>query len=155
MNLRLNLLVVFLIALGFQSCHQNKLVRLDQKIPLMELRKSACFGPCPHYELKIYNDRTVEFNGKNYTAAEGIHTFVLDKSQFKALIKKFEKANLNQLEDNYADPMVPDLQVVKIGYSNKDFSKIIAKNSTGPDTLNNLEAEMEKIALKQGWLIKS
>lgn len=155
MNFKLNLLVVFLIFTGLQACHKNKLVGLDKKIPLMELRKSACFGPCPHYELKIYNDRTVEFHGKNNTAAEGFHTFIMDKNEFKTLVRKFERANLNKYEDNYADPMIPDLQVIKISYSNKDFSKIIAKNDGEPDPLKELETEMENIAVQQGWLIRS
>ena len=155
MNFKSSVLLTLVISMVMVSCHRNKLVGLDQKIALMELSKSACFGPCPNYILKIYNDRTVEFNGRNFTAVEGVHTATLSKEEFKSLIKKFEKADLNELADSYTDPMIPDLQVVRLNYSNGDYSKTIAKHTGEPENAEELVKELEKIALSQGWLTKS
>ncbi len=155
MNIKSTVLLSLIFSVMMLSCHRNKLVGLDQKIALMELSKSACFGPCPNYSLKIYNDRTVEFNGRNFTAVEGIHTATLSKEDFNSLIRKFEKADLNELADNYTDPMIPDLQVVKLSYSNGDYTKTIAKHSGEPENAEELVEELEKIALQQGWLTKS
>lgn len=140
------------IALLFSSCQSNKLLKLNQKIEIIGMNKSACFGYCPRYEFKVYNDRSISFHGISNTNADGSHTAILGKDEFKKLIKKFNKANLNLLADNHIDTGVADAQITTYYYANGDYSKTITRNIKIPAGMTTLENDLIDIIKRHGWL---
>jgi len=65
------------------------------------LSRSICFGACPSYIVEIKGDGTVNYCGRNFVKEIGKREDTIDKTEVKALFKKFKMAEFESLDDNY------------------------------------------------------
>lgn len=146
------LFIIAAIGLLLTGCKTNQLLNLNQKIEIIGMNKSACFGYCPRYEFKVYNDRSISFNGLSDTNADGYHTAILGKDEFNKLVKKFNKANLHLLADNHIDTSIADAQITTYYYANGEYAKTITRNIKIPAGMEPLENDLIDIIKRHGWL---
>ncbi len=63
--------------------------------------KTGCLGSCPSYELVIYGNGTVSYNGYGYVKPKGSFTFTVSDSVIDELITEFDKTDFVTLKDTY------------------------------------------------------
>ena len=68
---------------------------------IITLKRTRCFGTCPVYNLVIYADGRVVFEGVEYVKTKGKVESSLTQGQLKLLISGFEKAKYFSLRDSY------------------------------------------------------
>jgi hypothetical protein len=74
---------------------------LATAVPVITLERGACFGSCPVYKLTIYDDGTVEYEGKEFVRVRGKATGQITTEALQKLIGEFEKIDYLKLDDNY------------------------------------------------------
>lgn len=74
---------------------------LATAVPVITLERGACFGTCPVYVLKIYEDGKVEYDGKEFVKVTGKANGQITKDALQALIREFEKIDYMNLDDRY------------------------------------------------------
>ena len=141
-------------ALIFSSCQTNlKQVDLQKLATVIEMAKGPCYGRCPVFTLKIYENGTATYNGEKYTDKAGLHIKQLDKEQFKNLQGQFRQANLWQYDNVYRG-QIPDLQTVTITYYEEGDYKTITGKDGRPEAVRRLEEELDAVANGGGWQLK-
>ena len=58
----------------------NKLISKDKL--RLELKKGPCFGTCPIFDVRLFENRLVMYNGKRFVEHQGTFEWYMDKSDF-------------------------------------------------------------------------
>ena len=121
--------ILFLILLT--SCSSQKNIN---KEALVYFGKTACLGKCPVYDIYVYNDGTVDYNG-----LKNVHK----KGNFKTKIsaKKLEeiKSEIKKIDFSTVDKKVRDLPNTIIKFNGE---KLIVKNRKKIEGLEKLLKEI-------------
>ena len=96
------------------SCNTVKQSPSD---PLIQLTKKRCFGKCPVYDLYVYTNGLVKYNGIDYVQRKGEHEFTLSEDQLTEIKSVFKAANFETLESQ--EKKVRDLPVTQISFQHK------------------------------------
>lgn len=115
------------------------------------LKKSACYGTCPHYAFMIYKNRYCKFIGKQHTSKIGTYAKFISQDQYDKLETAFDEANFFDHSDHY-ESQIADLPGITLGYTKKDMSKTILGKRERPEALHKLQFLLESIAeVDKGW----
>ncbi|MGG8495710.1 DUF6438 domain-containing protein [Tenacibaculum sp. TC6] len=114
---------------------------------LISLRKTACFGDCPVYEVSIDKDGNVTYNGIQYVLEEGIREFKLTDEELKTLNDKLSKKDFSSFKDSYDNPDVMDLASTYITHDNKQIQIRLWKDI--PDELIDIHEYIGDLLLKR------
>ncbi|MEM9847171.1 MAG: DUF6438 domain-containing protein [Bacteroidota bacterium] len=149
----------FCIVLCCSSCSlfnsfNLKETDLSQLDKLVEMSKGGCYGRCPIYELTIYDNGVMTYDGKRFTEKEGLYIKKMSDSDLKALKTMLKDANLRQFRDAYK-ARLPDLQSVSISYYEADFIKTIIGKDGRPDVVMEIQGELERYADSEGWELRA
>jgi len=71
--------------------------------PLITLERTQCYGTCPGYELKIYENRLIIYRGKSFVKIKGEVKDTLSQTQLDRLINLFRDANYFTLKHRYQE----------------------------------------------------
>jgi hypothetical protein len=150
MRLILKTLFVFYVALMFMSsCVSNKNKVSDQEY-IYELKRGACFGKCPVFELKIRKDGYALLNATLFNPENGKFEKNLTKAEMKEVASLFKKADLQKLPDESAT-MVADLPMTKLTDNSTGKKKSVKANEKMPEAYENVVTKMETIVKSEGW----
>jgi len=128
---------------------------LDPEDIVFALKKGGCYGKCPVYTLRIYNNKYAEYTGKKDTDKLGIHGMMITSATYKALQKQFDEAEFFGFEDIYPSD-IADLPSATITYQKDGLKKSVKGKRERPEALHKLQFGLEKIADAKGWqLVKS
>ncbi len=138
------------------SAEPEKVVKkeMDPSDLKFSLSKTPCFGKCPVYDLNIYNNRYVEFIGKQNTSKLGTHALNLDKETYKNLISAFDKADFVGLKDHYESDIL-DLPTITMKYRKGAKLKTITGKRERPESVHKLQFLLEQVVEMQGWTFLS
>ena len=161
----MRLLIFISLILTISACNSSKQLsstepekvekkEMDDSDLKFFLSKSACFGKCPVFDLNIYNNRYVEFIGKQNTSKLGTHALNLDKDTYKNLVSAFDKANFVGLQDHY-ESNIPDLPSVTMSYRKGSKLKTITGKRERPESVHKLQFLLEQIIEMPGWTFLS
>lgn len=142
--MRLIYYLVFIL-IAFFSCKAGK---DEQAGKLLEMKRTACLGTCPVYQVIIYKDRTIEYQGEQYVPFEGSKSFKLKSKDFKRLFKLIEDAQLNRYKDKYYQDNIHDLPTTYIHYYKDDKVKSIMDYYGAPESLRIFEKEIQNFVFK-------
>ncbi|TRX51184.1 hypothetical protein FNH22_24635 [Fulvivirga sp. M361] len=117
---------------------------------LFSQQKTACYGYCPTYELKVFKDGRVELHGEANVDLIGLYTSRLNELELTYFRQEFEKIGFFELKDRY-DKDVSDLSTTYIYFNNGSQSKKIMDYYGAPATLKRLEKELEGLLKKLEW----
>lgn len=133
---------LFLILLSFLSCKQQQKATgksmPDQESELLfSLKTTPCFGECPVFDLKLYSDSTLVFEGKQFTDLEGTHKATLNDRQYEVFTNLVNKVDWGTLNDEYVSDMT-DLPSSQFYFNNNGNPRDIYKYGTEPKSLGVL-----------------
>ncbi|CAN5869677.1 hypothetical protein BH20ACI4_BH20ACI4_33670 [soil metagenome] len=149
-------------------------VQTDQKMNdnyLIKMSRSACFGNCPAYNLTIYENGKVIFEGVKFTKIKEKEEINLDEEKINALIGEIEKADFYSFKDIYDGKSgncpafwfdSPNVVIsIKLREKEKTIlhnlgceekSKVITSVKVFPSQLYNLENKIDEIVETKRWI---
>ncbi len=63
--------------------------------------KSSCLGPCPAYQVMIFENGTIIFNGINYVQQKGLYKIHDSSGIFQNILQILDEYNINDFRDSY------------------------------------------------------
>lgn len=135
---------IFLVFL-YSSCNLSSSSTYGiQKKLIISLNKTACFGTCPVYKIKIYNNQSAIFEGVKFVEKEGSYNFKISKKEINTILNKAKKINFQKMEDEYIE-LITDLPTTYIMINNKQIKDYYG----APKELKELEEIIENIFLNK------
>jgi len=118
---------------------------------VVDFKRTGCLGGCPAYQLTVYGDGTVIYEGSAYVEVRGVQITHIPRSKVQELIQEINKANFFALEHRYESPVtdLPTITVlVRLGLS----TKTVVRYGKGPAALLCLERKIDEIANVDQWI---
>jgi len=116
---------------------------------LCSMEKTSCFGTCPTYELRIYNDGWAQLTGTAHTPYIGQYQLKLTAKEVLIVKKAFRDAAFFDLDEKYY-ANVSDLPTTYVYYYDGDRSKKVMDYHGAPPNLKQLEAYLSTF-LERNW----
>lgn len=126
-----------LITLVLVSCKSSSQQTGTESEQIFSLNTTSCMGECPVYELTLYGDKTLTFNGKENTTIEGEHSKVLSDENFDALLGIIEAVDWSEYEHKYTSNM-SDLPTHNYTYTRDGVNKEVSKYGNEPESLSKM-----------------
>jgi hypothetical protein len=134
------------------SCKTRQKSAATQKSdePVFVLQKTACFGECPVYTLKIFSDGLVTLKGEHFVDKIGNYTNQIPADEVQQLISDFQSANFFDFQDEYTSEAT-DLPTTYVTFNHDGRSKKITDYYGAPDELKLLENTLERYIIISNW----
>jgi len=125
---------------------------------VITLERTACFGTCPVYTLKIFEDGKVVYNGQDFVTVKGEQNSSITADQLKELVADFQKADYFNLPDKYTAP-VTDMPTTITSFSLDDKNKTVSNYGgclsgspeKAPKALCDLEKKIDALTNSAQW----
>lgn len=131
------LISIFFISLTALSCKSNKNMSSESPEIIFSLNTTSCLGECPVFELALYGDKKLVFEGKEHTALEGVHKKNLSDEQFDKLMGIIETANWVDIKPTYRSNMT-DLPTENFIYNRNGVNANVSKYGSEPKELREM-----------------
>tara|TARA_B100000902_G_scaffold257724_1_gene243953 strand:- start:2266 stop:2772 length:507 start_codon:yes stop_codon:yes gene_type:complete len=149
---------IFFAIIFFSSCSifqdnndlsKNDLVKLDsvKENPFFSMRRTPCFGQCPTYTVKFYNNGKIFYEGKRFVKNEGIYTGQINIKIVALIQDKIREINFFNLDSIY-DARISDLPSVILEVNMNEKKHKVIDRYKGPDELREFEKFIDNIILK-------
>ena len=147
---RFSFLVLGLIPFVF-SCGNSKEIPKSESEIIFSYRQTSCFGKCPVYNIEIYSDGLVKYEGKHHVSKKGNYIKHLSDEKIEEMIDLFLASKFFDFEDEYTSP-ITDLPTKYLGFTYDGKSKTIKDYHGSPAELKALHKVMQAIVEeKAGW----
>ena len=116
---------------------------------VITLKRGACLGPCPAYDVTLYGDGTVIFIGHGQTAYIGEKHYRVNPGEVAKLYSYIDTRDFWRLQDKYAvtwtDQVFIDVCVADAARKKcvVDYSGL---NAGMPQSVREIEAEIDRVA---------
>lgn len=112
----------------------------------IQLRRTACYGPCPVYSVHLYGDGRVEYRGDRYVGVLGIRDYRVEPSAILGLARKFYERGFFNFCGSYREPAT-DLPTVTTSIQVAGFTKVVSVyGDPAPEGLEELDEQIEQVA---------
>lgn len=118
---------------------------------VVKLERTGCMGECPVYNLMVYGDGTVIYEGYDNVEIRGMHIAHISRSKVNELIYEINKANFFAFEPQYrlaATDLATITTLVRLGLR----AKKVERYGKGPYELICLERKIDKVANSDQWV---
>ena len=123
----------------------------SDRITEIGLRRTACRGECPVYQVVIRQDGSFDYIGEQYVERLGEHTGRLSRQAFDKLAKAIKEAGFMDLEESYAVPLTCQATVYTTVVINGVKKTVSNYGSGGPAVLQEIEEIIDKLVLEADW----
>jgi hypothetical protein len=131
----------------FGACKSHKKVAekstesIIQLIPqqVFALEMTPCYGTCPSYNVVVFENDSLIFEGLKHVAKEGKIYKKLPQGTVNQLVEKFRGANFFKFQNQYTSNMT-DFPTTYISFTDKGVTKKIMDYYKAPESLRQLES---------------
>lgn len=162
MKSKLQLLGIFALFWLVLSCKNNQTASdsksADQPVDLsenifLEVETTPCYGECPVYTLTIYQDSTIQYNGKMFTQKTGKFAGKAKAKHIEQIKNALEQASFFKLNRVYNDSSVTDLPTTIIAAQTDGKKNHVKARYNEPDSFRKLSSFLfefiDELPLKQ------
>ena len=98
-----------------ESQNLNELDSLKnyKKTPLVKMRKTPCFGKCPYFEVSIFDDGSIKYEGFKFVDRIGLYSSKINKKQVALIEDLIRRVDFFSFDEVY-DAKVTDLPSIVI-----------------------------------------
>lgn len=114
-------------------------IAISQPKNIFTLATTACYGTCPVFEISIFDNDSLVYNGQNHVKVTGQISKKLPKGTVEKLQKQFKEANFFEFKNIY-EMNISDLPTTYISFTDNDQTKKIKDYAGSPNTLKQLES---------------
>ena len=161
-------LFLFFIIIAFVACKSTKNSENKNEVPktsettnsdstlLIEMTKGVCFGRCPVYHLKVYNNGFTTYEGKRFSDKMGMHHKQLSQEELDALRQMINKINPDDYPEVFGNE-IPDLPSTSLIFheSGSRKERKITWKQNKDQQLEALTTQLEAYAKSQNWTASS
>lgn len=116
----------------------------------LEYRRTACFGTCPIFNFKVYDNGRAIYEGKNFVDMIGVYHTNISKNDIDKIVDAAEKIKFFQMDDVY-DSQVTDLPSVYLSILKDGKFKTVKNRHNGPKELKALYEQVDALIKAQKW----
>jgi hypothetical protein len=134
------------------------IVILDEPAPqkadvVASIKKTACYGLCPVFEIKIFSNGLALYNGEKHTTRLGLYEAYLLQSEIDDLMAKADTVNFFQLASAYPSEgrSLNDLPNTVTYLKKESQEKEIVNNHGAPRALKSYEILLLEKLTKLDW----
>lgn len=143
--------ILFLsIGLLFNACRSQYLPD-GQAVPIITLERTPCYGPCPAYTLKIYENGCILLNGEKNIKQIGNYQRRISKKEIETLKNHFRTANFFDFKNSYTANQT-DLPTTYLTFSDGNKTKTVMDYANAPQSLRELEEAVSKLLDHSKWI---
>ena len=128
---------------------------MASRIKKITLRRTPCCGPCPAYEVTVWETGEVAYLGEAYVHSAGAHRWRISERRLQRLAEAFERARYSRLEDSYTSREFTDAPgcVTSIEYEDGSSKTVdhYHGDPSAPPALTELEDEIDHIVGIEGY----
>ena len=138
----------YVCLLIFWSSCNIKLTDFNQndinQIPLIKMKRTACYGRCPQYEISIYNNGLIKYNGKAFVDRLSCFQAVLNANIIMEIKLHLESINFFQLDTAYISAVtdIPSV-ITEVNFDNKRHR--IVDRLNGPRELKKIYSLIDSV----------
>ena len=137
--------IVFLLIFLASSCFRlSESTINNQEDLIISLDKTACFGTCPVYKIKIYNSGKATYEGLKHVKKIGLHNLTISEGEKNIILTNEKKIGFSKMKDEYTEK-ITDLPTTYIMIQNK----MIKDYYGAPPELKELEKKIEELFLNK------
>ena len=114
------------------------------------MERTACFGQCPIYKVRITDDGTLVFDGQKFVQPEGKHKVRVSPEDMAKLKKMLIDINYLALADKYDTEYITDIpSTITVLYRGLQEEKQVLNRHNGPAKLKELETFIDSLWKKE------
>ena len=134
----------------FVQCSCSHIFRIQNKTPdaedlIVKMRRTACYGTCPQYEIHIYKSGFIYYKGKMFVEKKGCFFSYISSNSINQIKTTLDQINFFQMEDNYLSP-ITDIPSVILEVSIGDKRHVVKDRLNGPQELKNFHNFIDSLA---------
>lgn len=114
------MIIVYILILLWIGYVYYKMSNNQSSTPYIEIEKTMCFGTCPVYKAKIYNNGRVEYEGEQFVDVIGKRELLLSESDMEDIKEMVKYSNFSNLNDEY-DAFITDVPTTYITVNGKQI----------------------------------
>jgi len=118
----------------------------------IEYRRGACFGTCPIFNIKVYQDGRAIYEGKNFVDMIGFYYTNFDKKDMENILSIAESIHFFEMKDVYDNEGVTDLPSTYFSLAKDGNVKQVKNRYQGPKELKQLYEAMDQLIAKYKWV---
>lgn len=115
------------------------------------IRRGACYGTCPTFEIKIYNSGYAELKGTRALDLIGDYTTTISKDKMHALLKRATEIGYFEMDDVYDNEMITDLPETKTSIVKDGARKSIRRRYNYPKEILSFEKLFDALLETENW----
>lgn len=120
---------------------------------VISLERTGCYGTCPSYQLTVYGDGKVVYNGINHVKKKGLRRSRISQNQVMELVTEIKDIDYFSLRDSYDAPIEDKSSVITSATIDGQTKKVVDLYSA-PKELIELENNIDKITDSSKWVGK-
>lgn len=151
--MKLMILGLFVLVTVLACSPTKDISNLKEKDIVISLKKGSCYGKCAVYNLHIYKDGFVTYEGILHSEKIGFFSKRVTKEELNTFKKEFEEIGFMELPSEYPSEIV-DLPLITMMYRNGQKSKIVSGRTDRPKNLLQLQYKLEKLANSVNWKLE-
>ena len=138
-------LIIFLGFIILASCSGLKdVTKFNKADVVLSLKKGACFGKCSVYNLDVYKNGYVVYEGIMNVEKYGLYARKISKKELEGLKAAFDQDNFFGFDDIYPVHMT-DLPTITMAYNKENATKVVTGSLDRPKKLLELQMKMETL----------
>lgn len=137
------ILHILLFASGCKQAQKTLGKKVSEPL-LIELQKGSCYGTCPVYTIRLYQNGSVEFLPKRFTAVKDT---VIAIWPIADILPMFASIHWDTMQQEYILP-IADIPLYRLRFRDKE----VKWNGYMPRELNQLMAILDFYTDEAGWV---
>ena len=146
-------LIILALLVGVSAFAKHQKHRKKKKKPVasqissVTMRRTACYGRCPDYSVKISSDGGVVYTGMRFVEDSGVYTKNIGAAKAMDIINQFITYRVDTCANIYHN-RIPDLPGMMMTIVYADSTKVIKNAHFGPLYLKGLATSMDEVGKK-------
>jgi len=108
------------------------------------MRRTACYGTCPQYEISIYDNGLIKYDGKAFVDKLDCFQAMLHESVMIAIKSKIKSVNFFSLDNEYVSP-ITDIPSIIVEVNLGQGIHKVTDRLNGPKELKTLHSFIDSI----------
>ena len=128
---------------------------IAQGEPIIVLERYKSCKLCAHYELRIFRDGSITYDGKMGVSVFGLQYAKVNLNILDELVRDFETSEFLSLDDKYINDGLMDAVVSSLTFNHPDVKKTVKFQAWGggaPRWLAALSNKVDEVAGSKRWL---
>lgn len=113
--------------------------------PAISMQRTPCFGTCPVYTVRIFDDGLVEYTGTRFVKVAGDQSWRIEPAAVRALFADIDKAGFFEMRDEYTAP-VTDHATTYVTVQSGARRKSVTDYFNAPPALKEIEQRIDDVS---------